>query len=86
LREVLDKLVEIEVKQRFLLLHPSAHVVDDIRINREQFKSLIKQWSKQGLIEGNKPGARNFWLLTDQDEYRKVEMNSATNLLLRLGQ
>ncbi|MFT6271107.1 MAG: hypothetical protein ACJAVV_003947 [Alphaproteobacteria bacterium] len=77
LRGVFDKLVETEVKQRLLLLHPSAHAVDDIRINREQFNSLIRQWSEQGLIENNRRGARNAWLLTAEGELFTVAVNSA---------
>jgi hypothetical protein len=77
LQGVMDKLAEIEIKQRFLLLHPLAHAVDDMRINRDQSKNLIKQWSEQGLIKINQPGARDVWLLTDEGERRKMEMNSA---------
>jgi hypothetical protein len=68
LQGVMDKLAETEVKQRFLLLNPLAHAVDDIRINREQFKNLIKQWSEQGLIKINQLGAQKIWLLTDEGE------------------
>jgi hypothetical protein len=37
----------------------------------------VAEWSEQGLIKSNQLGERDVWLLTDDGERRKVEMNSA---------
>jgi predicted transcriptional regulator len=77
LRAVLEALVEVEVKRRLLQQHPSSHAVDDIRINREQFQSLLKQWLECGLITKNLRGARSAWQLTSEGERRIAMMSMA---------
>lgn len=81
LRAVLERLVETEVKRRLLLQHPSSHAVDDIRLNREQFQSLLIQWSEHDLIENDQRGARNAWRLTAEGERRIAVMNLAKQVV-----
>jgi hypothetical protein len=77
LRAVLETLVEAEVKRRLLQQHPSSHAVDDIRINREQFQNLLKQWLEHGLIAKKTRGTRSAWQLTNEGERRVAVMNLA---------
>jgi hypothetical protein len=81
LRGVLEKLVDSEVKRRLLQQHPSSHAVDDIRINREQFKGLLKQWLEHDLIETKVRGTRSAWQLTGEGVRRVVVMSLARQVV-----
>lgn len=81
LRGVLEKLVDSEVKRRLLQQHPSSHAVDDIRINREQFQSLLKQWLEHDLIVKNLRGTRSAWQLSAEGERRVAVMNLAKQVV-----
>jgi hypothetical protein len=77
LRAVLESLAEEEVRHRLLQQYPLSHAVDDIRINREQFQSLLKQWLEHGLIAKSLRGTRCAWRLTDEGERRIAVMRMA---------
>lgn len=64
LRAALETLTETEVKRRLLQQHPSAHAVDDIRINRIQFSQLMNQWREHDLIIAQKVSGRDGWKLS----------------------
>jgi hypothetical protein len=81
LRSVLEKLVEDEVKRRLQQQHPSSHAVDDIRINREQFQGLLKQWLEHDLIEKKQRGTRSAWQLTAEGERRVAVMSLANQVV-----
>ncbi|MEH6448894.1 MAG: DUF4062 domain-containing protein [Oleispira sp.] len=81
LRGVLEKLVDSEVKRRLLQQHPSSHAVDDIRINREQFQSLLKQWLEHDLIVKNMRGTRSAWQLSAEGERRVAVMSLAKQVV-----
>ena len=65
LRSALEKSLEAEVKKRLLVQHPSAHAVDDIRVDRNQFSQLLKVWQELGFISFEERGRRQAWQLTD---------------------
>jgi hypothetical protein len=81
LRAVLEKLVEAEVARRIQQQHPSSHAVDDIRINREQFQGLLKQWLEYGLIEKKQRGTRSAWQLSSDGKRRVAVMNMANQVV-----
>jgi hypothetical protein len=81
LRGVLEKLVDSEVKRRLLQQHPSSHAVDDIRINREQFQGLLKQWLEHDLIVKNMRGTRSAWQLSAEGERRVAVMSLAKQVV-----
>jgi len=64
LRAALETLTEAEVKRRLLQQRPSAHAVDDIRINRLQFSQLMNQWREHDLIIAQKVSGRDGWKLS----------------------
>ncbi len=64
LRAALEALTEAEVKRRLLQHRPSAHAVDDIRINRIQFSQLMNQWREHDLIIAQKVSGRDGWKLS----------------------
>ncbi|MBL4796489.1 MAG: DUF4062 domain-containing protein [Oleispira sp.] len=66
LRTALEELAAGEVKRRLLQQHPSAHAVDDIRVNRIQFSQLINQWFEHDLVTKQKISGRDGWKLTAQ--------------------
>ena len=66
LRTALESLVEAEVKRRLLQKHLSAHAVDDVRINRIQFSTLLGQWLEHDLVQQHKIAGRDGWHLTEE--------------------
>jgi len=66
LRAAIEELAEGEVKRRLLQQHPSAHAVDDIRVNRIQFSQLLNQWFEHDLVTKQKISGRDGWKLTGQ--------------------
>ena len=77
LRQGLESLVEGEVKRRLLQQHPSAHAVDDIRINRGQFQQLLEQWLEHDLVVKQQRGGRSAWQLTPEGIRRMISMGQA---------
>jgi hypothetical protein len=77
LRVGIEKLVSEEVKRRLLQQHPSAHAVDDIRINRQQFQQLLDQWLQDDLVSKQLKGGRSAWQLTAEGVRRMVSMASS---------
>lgn len=77
LRQGLEILVEGEVKRRLLQQHPSAHAVDDIRINRGQFQHLLEQWVEHDLVVKQQRGGRSAWQLTPEGIRRMISMGQA---------
>ena len=77
LRQGLEALVEGEVKRRLLQQHPSAHAVDDIRINRGQFQQLLEQWLEHDLVVKQQRGGRSAWQLTPEGIRRMISMAQA---------
>ena len=74
LRQGFEKLVDDEVKRRLLQQHPSAHAIDDIRINRNQMQQLLDQWLELGLVISVNRGGRNAWQLTPKGIKRMVSL------------
>jgi hypothetical protein len=77
LRQGIESLVEGEVKRRLLQQHPSAHAVDDIRINRGQFQQLLEQWLEHDLVVKQQRGGRSAWQLTPEGIRRMISMGQA---------
>lgn len=76
LRAALENLAAAEVRQRLLQQHPSAHAVDDIRINRVQFGELVKQWQEHNLIVKKNASGRDAWKLSAQGMSRLLATSS----------
>lgn len=74
LRKGFEKLVEDEVKRRLLEQHPSAHAIDDVKINRNQSQQLLQQWLKLGLVDSVNHSGRNAWQLTPKGIKRIVAL------------
>lgn len=77
LRQSIEKLVEEEVKRRLLQQHPSAHAVDDIRINRQQFQQLLEQWLEHDLVSQQQKGGRTAWQLTQEGVRRMISIGTS---------
>ncbi len=77
LRQGVEKLVSPEVQRRLLLQHPSAHAVDDIRINRSQFQQLLQQWLDNDLVIKKLQGGRNSWQLSAEGIRRFSGLNQS---------
>lgn len=77
LRQSLELLVKLEVKRRLLQHHPSAHAVDDIRLNKKQLQQLLEQWKEQGLVAGQVLAGRNTWQLTAEGIKRLAIMKTS---------
>lgn len=63
LRNQLEASVAPTIRAQLLQRHSKAHAVDDVRMNRTQFQTILKRWERQGLIrrDGNVPRER--WYL-----------------------
>jgi hypothetical protein len=81
LRQGLETLVESEVKSRLLQLHPSAHAVDDVRINRARFQQLLDQWLEHGLVFKQECAGRSAWQLTPIGIRRMNMMGSSRQVV-----
>lgn len=77
LRQGLEILVKQEVKRRLLQHHPSAHAVDDIRLNKRQLQQLLEQWKEQGLVAKQLLAGRSTWQLSQEGIKRLVIMKSS---------
>ena len=77
LRQGLESMVESEVNRRLLQQHPSAHAVDDIRINRGQFQQLLDQWVEHKLVVKQQRGGRSAWQLTPEGIRRMISMGQS---------
>lgn len=68
LRRSLAVAVTKTTKEQLLAKKPKAHAVDDVRINREQFKQILKSWQELGSVSSKKDENRSLcYFVTDTD-------------------
>ncbi|MFY9180115.1 MAG: DUF4062 domain-containing protein [Venatoribacter sp.] len=65
LRKTLESFLTQGVKEQLLEKHPKAHAVDDIRLNRLQFQSMLHTWSDIGKIRFDASTLRKHWCLVN---------------------
>jgi len=61
LRALVEHSVTDEASKRLLAEHPGSHAVDDVRIERNQFRQLLSRWSKEGFVTSQRDGAHVRW-------------------------
>lgn len=66
MRQTIEKYLTEDVRRRLLQANPTAHAVDDIRVNRQQFQILLSQWQEHALLETEVKGKRQNWKLTEE--------------------
>ncbi len=67
LRRSLAVAVTKTTKEQLLAKKPKAHAVDDVRINREQFKLMLKIWQELGTISCKKDENRSLCYFLSED-------------------
>lgn len=77
LRQCIEMLVKAEVKRLLLQHNPSAHAVDDIRLNKKQLQKLLEQWESFGLVTRSSRGGRSTWHLS-QEGVRRMSILRTT--------
>lgn len=63
IRTHLEQIVAPEVKTKLLSAHPGSHAVDGVKIERDQFGMLLRDWAIGGFVVNMKQGARLIWSL-----------------------
>ena len=63
LRKHMEQVLTAEVKARLLSDNPGSHAVDGVRVERNQFRRVLDDWSSDGYIEHVRQGARTIWSL-----------------------
>lgn len=64
LRSHVEQVITAEVSAVLLAEHPGSHAVDGVRIERNQFRQLLKGWAEPGHVISTKEGARTRWALS----------------------
>lgn len=77
LRQSLEILVGSEVRRLLLQHNPSAHAVDDIRLNKQQLQKLLEQWEELDLINKKLLAGRTTWQLT-KEGLRRLSITRAS--------
>jgi hypothetical protein len=62
LRSHLEAAISDTVKKQLLKRRPQAHAVDDIRISKGQFRTILDTWQELGIASSNGEGARSYWV------------------------
>lgn len=75
LRSHLEAAISDTVKKQLLKRRPQAHAVDDIRISKGQFRSILDTWQELGLASSSADSTRSYW----------VAVNDATLSAARSG-
>lgn len=52
------------ITSQLLELHTGAHAVDDVRINKKQFQSILSTWHKLGAITPMTANGRTYWAIS----------------------
>ena len=65
LRALVERTVSDEASKLLLAEHPGSHAVDDVRVERNQFRQLLSRWSGSGFIKDKRDRARTRWMLAD---------------------
>ena len=63
LRAHIEQVITAEVSTVLLAEHRGSHAVDGVRIERNQFRQLLKGWADSGHVSSTKEGARTRWAL-----------------------
>ena len=63
LRSIVEQSVTSEASRLLLEEHKGSHAVDDVRIERNQFRQLLSRWARDGLVTDQRDGARTRWSL-----------------------
>lgn len=61
LRSQLEAAIADTVKNQLLKRRPQAHAVDDIRISKSQFRSILDIWQELGMASTSSDGTRHYW-------------------------
>lgn len=61
LRSQLEAAIADTVKNQLLKRRPQAHAVDDIRISKSQFRSILDVWQELGMASTSSDGTRHYW-------------------------
>lgn len=65
LRSHIEQVLTAEVSTILLAEHPGSHAVDEVRLERNQFRQLLAGWAESGHVLSDKEGARIRWRLAD---------------------
>lgn len=63
LRSHVEQVITSEVSSVLLAEHPGSHAIDGVRIERNQFRQLLKGWAESHHVTSSKEGARTRWAL-----------------------
>ncbi|WP_221798582.1 DUF4062 domain-containing protein [Oceanobacter mangrovi] len=61
IRAGLESVISDTVRKQLLGRRPSAHAVDDIKLSKIQFRSILESWQLLGLVEHQFHSGRDFW-------------------------
>lgn len=65
LRSSADASIRPLVSAQLLERHPAAHAVDDVRIQKKQFHSILEDWQLAGVISCKTDSNRTYWKSSD---------------------
>lgn len=61
IRGSLEAIISDTVRRKLLERNPDAHAVDDIRIPKEQFRSVLETWQQLGQVHQSSHSGRDYW-------------------------
>ncbi|MFK4752499.1 MULTISPECIES: DUF4062 domain-containing protein [Oceanospirillaceae] len=62
LRGCLETFIADTVRKQLLGRRPNAHAVDDIRVSKSQFRSIMETWERLGLAAHTEKAGRHYWI------------------------
>ncbi|MDP2546733.1 DUF4062 domain-containing protein [Oceanobacter sp. 4_MG-2023] len=72
LRACLEAFIAETVRKQLLGRRPNAHAVDDIRVSKSQFRSIMETWERLGQASRTEKSGRYYWVASEETPVRTV--------------